>query len=124
MESVNAQVIRGITAQVASGALHASLRAPHICLPSFLSYSCYNPSQRLTVSSSALPLAGILTSRGRCAMRRDKDAFDPSQPALLVTYGNTARKHRHLDGSVLVLGRSNVCDFSLVSPEVAPVHCV
>jgi hypothetical protein len=57
-------------------------------------------------------------------MRRDKDTFDPSQPALLVTYGNTARKHRHLDKNVIVLGRSNVCDLSLVSPEVAPVHCV
>ncbi len=57
-------------------------------------------------------------------MQRDKDTFDPSQPALLVTYGNTSRKHRPLDGDLIVLGRSSVCDFSLVSPEVAPVHCL
>ena len=56
-------------------------------------------------------------------MRRDKDTFDPSLPSLLVTYGNTAKKHRTLDGDVIVLGRSSVCDFNLVSPEVAPVHC-
>jgi pSer/pThr/pTyr-binding forkhead associated (FHA) protein len=57
-------------------------------------------------------------------MRRDKDTFDPTQPALLVTYGNTAKKYRHLDSDLIVLGRSSVCDFSLVSPEVAPVHCL
>lgn len=57
-------------------------------------------------------------------MLREKEAFDPTQPALLVTYGNTAKKHKHLDSGVIVLGRSNVCDFSLVSPEVAPIHCV
>ncbi len=57
-------------------------------------------------------------------MLRDKDSFDPSQPALLVTYGNTTKKHRPLDGDVIVLGRGSVCDFNLVSPEVAPVHCL
>jgi hypothetical protein len=57
-------------------------------------------------------------------MFRDKDTVDPSQPALVVTYGNTSRKHRPLDGEVIVLGRSSNCDFSLVSPEVAPVHCI
>src|SRR5262249_23677495 len=57
-------------------------------------------------------------------MRRDANEFDPSQPALLVTYGNTTKKHRHLDRDVLVLGRAPSPDFALVSPEVAPIHCV
>jgi pSer/pThr/pTyr-binding forkhead associated (FHA) protein len=45
-------------------------------------------------------------------------------PALVVTYGNTTRKHRPLDREVIVLGRASGCDVALVSPEVAPVHCV
>src|SRR5262245_54596685 len=57
-------------------------------------------------------------------MRRDSNEFDPSQPALLVTYGNTSRKHRYLDRDILVLGRATSCDFALLSPEVAPVHCI
>lgn len=57
-------------------------------------------------------------------MRREKDEFDPSLPTLVVTYGNTTRKHRVLDSDMIVLGRSNLCDFGLVSPEVAQVHCV
>jgi pSer/pThr/pTyr-binding forkhead associated (FHA) protein len=57
-------------------------------------------------------------------MRRDATEFDPTQPALLVTYGNTNRKHRQLDSDVLVLGRSSTCDFALMSPEVAPIHCL
>jgi pSer/pThr/pTyr-binding forkhead associated (FHA) protein len=57
-------------------------------------------------------------------MRRDRDHPDPNQPALVVTYGNTVKKHRPLEGEVIVLGRSSVCDINLVSPEVAPVHCV
>src|SRR6476646_9202292 len=57
-------------------------------------------------------------------MRRDSTEFDPSRPALLVTYGNTAKKHRYLDSDVIVLGRAGSCDLTLLSPEVAPVHCV
>jgi chromosome segregation ATPase len=58
-------------------------------------------------------------------MRREREEpFDASQPALIVTYGNTTRKHRPLDRDLLVLGRSTCCDFGLVSPEVAPIHCV
>lgn len=45
------------------------------------------------------------------------------QPALIVTYGNTTRKHRPLDRDILLLGRASACDIGLVSPEVAPVHC-
>jgi hypothetical protein len=58
-------------------------------------------------------------------MRKEREEqYDPSQPALVVTYGNTTRKHRPLDRDVLVLGRAPSCDVSLVSPEVAPVHCL
>lgn len=57
-------------------------------------------------------------------MRRDKETFDSAQPALVVTYGNTAKKLRPLDRDAIVLGRSSVCDISLVSPEVAPIHCM
>lgn len=45
------------------------------------------------------------------------------QPALIVTYGNTTRKHRPLDRDILLLGRAPTCDIGLVSPEIAPVHC-
>jgi hypothetical protein len=58
-------------------------------------------------------------------MRRDnEDKINPRQPALIVLYGNTKRKHRPLDRDVIVLGRSPSCDLGLISPEVAPVHCV
>lgn len=58
-------------------------------------------------------------------MQKDvRDGIPANQPALIVTYGHTARKYRPLDGALLVLGRAASCDFSLVSPEVAPVHCV
>jgi pSer/pThr/pTyr-binding forkhead associated (FHA) protein len=56
--------------------------------------------------------------------RKVEHDLDPSQPALIVTYGNTTRKHRPLDGEVLVIGQSRVCDMGLASPEVAPVHCL
>jgi pSer/pThr/pTyr-binding forkhead associated (FHA) protein len=49
---------------------------------------------------------------------------DPSQPALVVTYGNTTRKHRPLDSDVLIIGQGRGCDVGLASPEVAPVHCL
>src|SRR5947207_1751251 len=58
-------------------------------------------------------------------MRKDRDAVpDPSQPSLIVTYGNTTRKVRPLDREVLVLGRAGICDVNLVSPEIANIHCV
>jgi DNA repair exonuclease SbcCD ATPase subunit len=44
--------------------------------------------------------------------------------ALVVTYGNTTRKHRPLDRDLTLLGRARNCDVPLVSPEVAPVHCL
>jgi hypothetical protein len=50
--------------------------------------------------------------------------LDGSQPALIVTYGNTTHKHRPLDRDVILLGRGRGCDFVLVSPEIAPVHCL
>jgi pSer/pThr/pTyr-binding forkhead associated (FHA) protein len=57
-------------------------------------------------------------------MRKDQAAFPSDQPALVVTYGNTSRKHRPLGRDVTVLGRAPGCDVVLVSPEVAPVHCI
>jgi pSer/pThr/pTyr-binding forkhead associated (FHA) protein len=58
-------------------------------------------------------------------MHKKPDAvIDPSQPALVVTYGNTSRKHRPLDSDVLVIGQSRGCDVGLASPEVAPIHCL
>jgi hypothetical protein len=58
-------------------------------------------------------------------MRKEcEEPLKPGQPALIVTYGNTTRKHRALDQDVLVLGRNPCCDIALVSPEVAPVHCI
>jgi pSer/pThr/pTyr-binding forkhead associated (FHA) protein len=48
----------------------------------------------------------------------------PSCPALIVTHGNTANKHRPLRGDTMVLGRARGCDLRLESPEVSDVHCV
>src|SRR5262245_4613752 len=59
------------------------------------------------------------------AMRKEQeDRIDPATPALIVLYGATRRKFRPLEGDLVVLGRAPGCDIGLVSPEVAPVHCV
>ncbi|MFO0844706.1 MAG: FHA domain-containing protein [Gemmataceae bacterium] len=58
-------------------------------------------------------------------MRKEQDdSIDPTRPALIVLYGATRRKFRPLEGDVVVLGRAPGCDIGLVSPEVAPVHCL
>jgi pSer/pThr/pTyr-binding forkhead associated (FHA) protein len=57
-------------------------------------------------------------------MRKEPHGSPARGPALVVTYGNTTQKHRPLVGEVTILGRSRHCDVSLVSPEVAPVHCL
>jgi pSer/pThr/pTyr-binding forkhead associated (FHA) protein len=58
-------------------------------------------------------------------MRQDRETpFNPDQPTLVVTYGNTTRKHRPLDRDVIVLGRSPSCDLNLMGAEVAPIHCL
>lgn len=58
-------------------------------------------------------------------MRKDQDdSIDPTRAGLIVLYGTTRRKFRPLEGEVIVLGRAPGCDIGLVSPEVAPVHCV
>jgi pSer/pThr/pTyr-binding forkhead associated (FHA) protein len=58
-------------------------------------------------------------------MRKECEAsIKPGQAALIVTYGNTTRKHHPLNGDLVVLGRAPTCDVSLVSPEVAPIHCI
>jgi hypothetical protein len=53
-----------------------------------------------------------------------EDRIDPHRPGLIVLYGSTKRKFRPLEGDLVVLGRTAGCDIGLVSPEVAPVHCV
>jgi pSer/pThr/pTyr-binding forkhead associated (FHA) protein len=57
-------------------------------------------------------------------MRQREDRLDPQQPTLVVTYGNTSRKHRPLVHDVMIVGRSTASDVGLISPEVAPIHCV
>src|SRR6185437_15863943 len=64
------------------------------------------------------------THRGVSMRKECEEPIKAGQPALIVTYGNTTRKYRPLDRDVLVLGRSPACDIGLVSPEVAPVHCL
>src|SRR5262249_40932893 len=62
---------------------------------------------------------------GNNVMRKElEDRLERSQPALIVTYGNTTRKVRPLDRDVLMLGKSSACDVSLKSPEVYPVHAL
>jgi pSer/pThr/pTyr-binding forkhead associated (FHA) protein len=57
-------------------------------------------------------------------MRKDHHDKPICGAALIVTYGNTTQKHRPLDRELTVLGRGRNCDVSLVSPEVAPIHCL
>jgi pSer/pThr/pTyr-binding forkhead associated (FHA) protein len=58
-------------------------------------------------------------------MRNDlEETFDPDQPTLIVTYGNTTRKYRPLDREVILVGRAPSCDLNLVGAEVAPIHCL
>jgi pSer/pThr/pTyr-binding forkhead associated (FHA) protein len=56
-------------------------------------------------------------------MRKEVE-IDLSQPALTLTYGGGGRRCRALDKEVFLLGRGSQCDLALVSPEVAPVHCI
>jgi pSer/pThr/pTyr-binding forkhead associated (FHA) protein len=57
-------------------------------------------------------------------MRKEPRGNPIPGAALVVTYGNTTHKHRPLDRDLTLLGRARNCDVSLVSPEVAPVHCL
>jgi pSer/pThr/pTyr-binding forkhead associated (FHA) protein len=58
-------------------------------------------------------------------MRKEQEnRIDPAKPALIVLYGATKRRCRPLEAEVTVLGRNPTCDVGLVSPEVAPVHCI
>jgi hypothetical protein len=63
--------------------------------------------------------------QSRSTMNKElEDKVDPTKPALVVLFGATRRKVRPLLGDVVVVGRATGCDIGLVSPEVAPVHCV
>jgi pSer/pThr/pTyr-binding forkhead associated (FHA) protein len=58
-------------------------------------------------------------------MHNEREAsIQPGQAALIVTYGNTTRRFRPLEGDLVVIGRAPICDIALISPEVAPVHCI
>jgi pSer/pThr/pTyr-binding forkhead associated (FHA) protein len=58
-------------------------------------------------------------------MRKEQELHKQRpQPALIVTCGNATLKSRALDRDILVLGRAPGCDLRLMSPEVAPTHCV
>jgi hypothetical protein len=70
--------------------------------------------------ASATP-AGMV---GVIMRKEQEERVDPAQPALIVLYGATRRKRRPLLGNVVVVGRSPTCDIGLVSPEMAPIHCL
>jgi len=53
---------------------------------------------------------------------RIEDNLSSTQPALVITYGNTTRKVRPLDRPVMLLGQAPGCDLQLKSPDVCPVH--
>jgi predicted component of type VI protein secretion system len=57
-------------------------------------------------------------------LKEHEESVNPDEPHLIVVYGASKRKHKPLRGDVVVIGRSRSCDIGLVSPEVAPVHCV
>ncbi len=57
-------------------------------------------------------------------LKEYENSVNPNEPYLSVVYGASQRKHKPLRGDVVVIGRSRSCDIGLVSPEVAPVHCV
>lgn len=58
-------------------------------------------------------------------MHKKREAtIKPGQAALIITYGNAMRKFHPLDGDLVVLGRAPTCDVSMVSPEIAPIHCI
>jgi pSer/pThr/pTyr-binding forkhead associated (FHA) protein len=58
-------------------------------------------------------------------MYKQREAkIKPGQAALVVTYGNATRRVHPLEGDLAVLGRAANCDITLVSPEIAPTHCI
>jgi pSer/pThr/pTyr-binding forkhead associated (FHA) protein len=57
-------------------------------------------------------------------MRKNPTGTVSDQATLVVTYGNTSRKHLPLDRDLVTFGRGRSCDVALASPEVATVHCV
>ncbi len=63
-------------------------------------------------------------SRDNTMITKADDAFDPNEPALIVTFGNTGKKYRRLYRQVTILGRGRGCDIGLIAPDVSDVHCV
>jgi pSer/pThr/pTyr-binding forkhead associated (FHA) protein len=50
--------------------------------------------------------------------------FDSSRPALVLLFGNAAKKHHTLDNGATVIGRARGCDLGLEAPDVSSIHCV
>jgi hypothetical protein len=53
-----------------------------------------------------------------------EEVLDPKQPALVVTYGLTARKYRPLQRDLVVIGQGRGSDIGLTGPDIADAHCV
>lgn len=57
-------------------------------------------------------------------MLNQTDRLDKTEPALIVKYGNTAKRYLALDRKSVVMGRARGCDIELDAPDVSLVHCV
>lgn len=52
------------------------------------------------------------------------ERIDKTEPALVVRYGNTAKKYFAITRNGVGLGRAHGCDIQLESPEVSGLHCI
>src|ERR1700719_4264401 len=52
------------------------------------------------------------------------EPIDPGQPALILMYGDAARKRRPLSRDAVTIGRARGCDIWLDAPDVSSLHCV
>jgi pSer/pThr/pTyr-binding forkhead associated (FHA) protein len=52
------------------------------------------------------------------------EPLDPSQPALILMYGDAGRKQRPLNRDGITVGRGRGCDICLDAPDVSNVHCL
>src|SRR5262249_13495091 len=57
-------------------------------------------------------------------INRHKNSITTAQAALIVTHGNTANRHRPLQGHTIILGRSRGCDLRLEAGDVSDLPCV
>jgi pSer/pThr/pTyr-binding forkhead associated (FHA) protein len=52
------------------------------------------------------------------------EPVDPSQPALILMYGEAIRRRRPLGRDAVTLGRARGCDIWLDAPDVSSLHCL